>query len=384
MPLKRSSQSLTAVCRPTCRVCGKSGDKEASIKSHERYCRKRIAYPAPPRRKSCIACIRAKSRCDLSTPACGPCQRKARICLYSSESLSPEEEQSHLSPKRQSAKTELVSKLVSQIICSFPERKMSEDSRPPFIHHSLFRRSARTTTPISEDPIIICQKITRKFTAREAYGDPSVWNAIAFEQERLYDQRGSLDKWLHLSSAQALTIYLLMLAGQRESVLANHPNLGITLLFTLGANFEKLNQIHPGFITAKEQSRDRPTWEDWIFAESKLRTATVYFILALQFDVQFGLPCHRESDDELEDVDLPASKTLWEAKNELSWHETRPVRTSEARLNYGDLVRHNKQLCGYEHPDIQIDDSRLANRVDRWQKEMDEFGMLVSLCGTML
>jgi hypothetical protein len=256
---------------------------------------------------------------------------------------------------------------------------MSEDSCPPSIHHSLFRRSARTKTPISEDPIIICQKITRKFTAREAYGDPSIWNAIAFEQERLYDQRGSLDKWLHLSSAQALTVYLLMLAGQRESVLANHPNLAITLLFTLGANFEKLNQIHPGFVTATEQSRDRPTWEDWIFAESKLRTATAYFILALQFEVQFGLPCDRESDYELEDVNLPASKTLWEAKNELSWRtefelrektrdETNFVRTSEAGLNYGDLVRYNKQLCGYEHPDIQIDDSRLANRVDRWQK----------------
>lgn len=307
----------------------------------------------------------------------------------------PSPDCSHLlRPKeRQPAKAELVSKLVSQMICSFPERRMNEDSCPSFIHHSAFRRSVETTS--SEDPIIICQDITRKFATRKDGGDFTVWNAIASEQERIYDQRGSFDKWLHLASAQAITIYLLMLAVEGESVLAHHPNLPITLLFTLGSNFEQLNQIHPGFMAVKEQSTDRPTWEDWIFAESKLRTATVYFILALQFDVEFGLPCDREGDYKFEDVDLPAAKLLWEAKNELSWRtefdlvekardDCIPVGIREAKLKYGDLVRHNKQHCGFEHPDIQKDELRLGDRIDRWQKEMDDFGMLVALCSTMV
>ncbi|KAE9379500.1 hypothetical protein N431DRAFT_158922 [Stipitochalara longipes BDJ] len=489
MPLKRSSQILTAVHSFTCRICGKSSDKESSIKRHERYCRKRLTYPAPPRRKSCIACIRAKSRCDSCAPACGPCQRKGRSCMYSSDSLpsrdgqlvlprtrsSPEQQlpnaptavpivgqetlqntsinagmfitfdaaplsvapkpainlssepndfgsaeyravtkvalrksdmPSTLGPlempcnfssrllkpkKRQLAKTDLISKLISQLICSFPEREMNENSCPPFIHHSTFGRSTKVMS--SDDPIIICRDIIS--AARKTRGDVSIWSAIASEQERIYDQRGSFDKWLHLSSAQAMTMYILMLAAEGESVLSHHPNLPITLLFTLGSNFEQLNQIHPGFLAAKEQSRDRPTWEDWIFAESKLRTAAVYFILELHFDVEFGLPCDRESDYKLEDVDLPAAKILWDAKNEPSWREEFELREkardtfipecrNEVRLKYGDLVRHNKQQCGNMYPDIQKDDYKLGERIDIWQKGMDEFGTLVALCGTMV
>lgn len=306
-------------------------------------------------------------------------------CPFSSHIIRPKE--------RRQAKIGLVSKLVSQMICSFPERRMNENSCPPFIHHSTFRRSLSAIS--SEDPMIICQDITCKFATRKAHGDFFVWDAITSEQERLYDQRSSFDKWLLLWSAQATTIYLLMLAAEGESILTHRPNLPIALLFTLGSNFEQLNQINPGFEAAKERSGDRPAWEDWIFAESKLRTAMVYFIFALHFNVEFGLPCDREIDYTFEDVDLPAAKILWEAKDELSWREefelikqarddSIPVRTSEARLKYGDLVRLNSQHGSSEYTRIQKDESRLTDRLDEWKKGMDEFGILVALCSTMV
>jgi hypothetical protein len=306
--------------------------------------------PAPPRRKSCLACIHAKSRCDSRAPGCGPCQRKGRECIYSSESLSSgegqsihsptrpspeqqsrdvarvmpvaiqetlqstsldlsmlntsEESLSSLSPghsitrssesgdlksvgnaaaprvalgkpdmpairsgletpcalpprllqpkERQTAKTVLVTKLVSHVLCSFPERKMNETSCPPFIHHFTFLRSLNVLP--SDDPIGVCQNITHKFATRkrEASSDFSLWDAIAAEQERIYEQRASFNKWLHLSAAQPVTIYLLMLAAEGESVLAHHPTLPITLLFTLGTHFVQLNQMHPGFVAAIE------------------------------------------------------------------------------------------------------------------------------------
>jgi hypothetical protein len=330
---------------------------EASIKRHERYCWKRRTNPALPRRKSCLACIRAKSRCDSGKPECEPCQRKGRKCMYSSDSMYLEERQSvpsssqssaeHLSqnvprakpitdrevsqsislnpsisdtsetsqlsvspgsstslssepnefksaenvaatriaygepdmpaiwgqlqapchfpsrllqPKeRQSAKTVLVNKLISQVICSFPER-MNGLSAPPFIHQSTFLRSMNAIP--TDDPIFICQNISRKLVLREACGDFSVWDVIASEQERIYDKRASFSKWSLLSSAQAITVYLLMLAPEHESVLTHHPSLPITLLFTLGALFEQLHQIHPGYVAAKEQRGSQPSWED--------------------------------------------------------------------------------------------------------------------------
>jgi hypothetical protein len=306
-------------------------------------------------------------------------------CQFPSRLLQPKE--------RRFAKVGLINKLVSQVIRSFPEREMSHASCPPFIHRSKFVQSMNAIR--SDDPVVICQDISRKFTTREAQGDFSVWDAIASEQERIYDQRASFDKWLHLSSAQAITIYLLMLAAEGENISTHHPTLPITLLYTLRANFGQLHQLHPGYVSAKEQSGDRPTWEDWIFAESKLRTATVYFILALLFNLDFGIPCDREFDNLFEDMELPAAKKLWEAKDELSWSEvfdlTVPYRdsfatvhSSDARLKYRDLVRFNSRECGYECHDIQIDESRLADRIEKWHKEMDEFGMLVALCSIMV
>jgi hypothetical protein len=290
-------------------------------------------------------------------------------CPFPSRLLQPKE--------RQSAKTVLINKLISQLICSFPER-MNRASSPPFIHQSTFLRSMNTMP--TEDPIVVCQDINRKFTAREAHGDIPIWDAIALEQERIYDRRASFSEWILLSSTQTITIYLLMLTAEHENVLTHHPSLPITLLFTLGALFEQLHQIHPGYVAAKEQSGSKPSWEDWIFAESKLRTANVYFILALHFNLDFGLPCEREG---FEDVELPAGKILWEAKNELSWHEEFDL-TVPPRLKYRDLVRQSKRECGYECPDIQKDEPGRIDRIEKWHKEIDEFSMLVALCSTMV
>lgn len=271
----------------------------------------------------------------------------------------------------------LVAKLISEVLFSYPERKINETSCPPLIHHSTFVRF-----PVSpNDPILVCQSICHKFTARETL----VWDAITAEQERIYEQRRSHDKWLHLSSAQAITIYLLMLTSEHENVLLYYPNLSITLLFTLGTIFSHLHQIHPGYVAAAERSGGRPTWEDWIFAESKLRTAMVYFILSHHFNVDFGLPCEREGDTPFDDVDVPSAKTLWEARDELSWREEfhRIIRTGEGRLKYRDLVKLNNRDSGCESPDTsREDESLLAPRIQKWHKEMDELGMLVALCST--
>jgi Fungal Zn(2)-Cys(6) binuclear cluster domain len=37
---------------------------------------------APPRRKSCVACVAAKRRCDLRQPACSRCDRQKLECCY--------------------------------------------------------------------------------------------------------------------------------------------------------------------------------------------------------------------------------------------------------------------------------------------------------------
>ncbi|KAH7403772.1 hypothetical protein BKA64DRAFT_669972 [Cadophora sp. MPI-SDFR-AT-0126] len=470
-----------------CRVCKKSISSGPSYKRHERYCRQRLASPAPPRRKSCLACIRAKCRCDSDTPACGPCDKKGRSCVYSVDNLvakrgesgitaiaarsstrlpvseyltassssttTREHSQSasfnsgasplesdltasnalfklsktpgskpiskdtsgdglatdrtrgepslvlHPPPssqllrprKMKSVRSELISNLVTQMLCSYPERRLDEASLPPFIHHSTIHRSAKS--PRSNNAIIICQEIVQNYTSDTTHKDPTFWNVIAAEQERIYANRSTFDKWTTMDSAQALTVYLLMAASSGEPVLARYPSIPITLLYTLGSLFGSLNIIHPGFSASTKNGR--PPWQDWIFAESKLRTAAMYFIFAMCYDVQFGIPCDRPEDYGFGDVDLPAGKGLWEARDEMAWlrgvelaeeggnkDSNGSGKTEEARLKYGDLVRYNKQLCEIGGKN-ELEEA-LARRVEKWQREADEFGILVSLCGTMI
>ncbi|KAJ5871095.1 uncharacterized protein N7529_003448 [Penicillium soppii] len=222
----------------------------------------------------------------------------------------------------------------------------------------------------------------------------SFWDTVAQEQERIYDLRCLPSKWVHLASAQAITIYLLLLTSNRDNVLQHHPNLPITLLFTLRTNFEHLHRMLSGYTAPTKQPRCRQTWEDWVFAESKLRTATVYFILASCYDVDYGLPCDRDIDHKFGEIELPATKSLWEATDEVSWNKVRdlaipaqgrahPVESSETRLNYTNLVELNKLHGGPECRATMKCDSGLESKVQTWYKKMDELGMLVSLCSVM-
>ncbi|PVH78733.1 hypothetical protein DL98DRAFT_572978 [Cadophora sp. DSE1049] len=482
MSSTRSSKRSPSSESFTCRVCRKTIASESSYKRHERYCRKRLVSPAPPRRKSCLACIRAKCRCDSGIPACGPCDRKGRSCVYSLDTLGSREggpivaarsstrlpvsgyltasssstntrehsqsasliggaslnsdlpslrtlskvsrtstsesivgdtwgddlatDQSRgqpslglhpppssqlLRPRIQKlARAELVSNLITQMLCSYPEKRLDEVSYPPFFHHSTIQRSAKST-PLN-NPIAICQELAQNYASDASRTDPAFWNSIAAEQERIYTNRSSFDKWTNMDSAQALTIYLLMAASSGEPVLNQYPSIPITLLYTLGSLFGELNVTHPGF-SASATNR-RPSWRDWIFAESKLRTAAMYFIFAMCFDVQFGIPCDRPEDYAFGDVDLPAAKVQWEAEDEMAWEREMDLveagrekdgddggEKEEMRLKYGDLVRYNKQVCGKGGRDDL--EEGLARRIEKWQREVDEFGILVSLCGTM-
>ena len=293
--------------------------------------------------------------------------------------------------KTKSARSNLVSNLVTQILCSYAERRLDEISLPPFIHHSTIHRSAKSS-PMN-NAIAICQGVTLNYASHESTANSVPWNAIVVEQERIYTNRSTFDKSTTMDSAQALTIYLLMAASSGETVLTQYPNIPITLLYTLGSLFVELNIIHPGFSASTENGR--PPWQDWVFAESKLRTAAMYFIFAMCFDVQFGIPCDRPEDYAFQDVDLPASKMLWEASDGMTWEREMDLvdekrnkggsdtgGIEEVRLKYGDLVKYNRQLCEGEGQDGL--DEGLGGRIEKWQRGADEFGILVSLCSTMI
>lgn len=106
--------------------------------------------------------------------------------------------------------------MVMQVICSFPERMTREATTPPFIHVTKF--SCSRLDPPSDDQIRICQEICRQ---KATISETALWAAVASEQERLYTLRTSNDRWVHLKSAQAVMIYIIMLAVEGEGASAH-------------------------------------------------------------------------------------------------------------------------------------------------------------------
>ncbi|ETI24584.1 hypothetical protein G647_03953 [Cladophialophora carrionii CBS 160.54] len=181
-------------------------------------------------------------------------------------------------------------------------------------------------------------------------------------------------------------IYLLMLAGGGDTTLTHNINLPTTLLFTLRAHYDWMNQNYPASRTAVDKTViDAVAWDDWVFNESKCRTAMLYFMFGLFFDIEFGLPCDRELDYHPVDVNLPAPKPLWEARDDLSWRAEYDIacHPRDPDLKYGDLLQLNQQDVGAEDENAE-EIQRLVRRVEKWHEEMDDFGMLVTFCSTII
>ncbi|KAI0551770.1 hypothetical protein F4679DRAFT_124205 [Xylaria curta] len=69
-----------------CSLCKKTFEQESSAKRHYYYCRSKPADTKESRKRSCAACVRAKTRCiwpaDNSTDACARCNKRNITCEY--------------------------------------------------------------------------------------------------------------------------------------------------------------------------------------------------------------------------------------------------------------------------------------------------------------
>ncbi|KAE8550234.1 hypothetical protein EYB25_006455 [Talaromyces marneffei] len=65
-----------------CAQCNKPFDRQSTLKRHGYYCRSRKAGARAIRSRSCIACAKAKARCDHRRPECSRCIAKGVDCQY--------------------------------------------------------------------------------------------------------------------------------------------------------------------------------------------------------------------------------------------------------------------------------------------------------------
>ncbi|UKZ71915.1 uncharacterized protein TrAtP1_012858 [Trichoderma atroviride] len=205
----------------------------------------------------------------------------------------------------------------------------------------------------------------------QAYGTPSndsisvtadnesLWELIHQHQEWIYSKITTFNQWELLSAAQATTIYLLLRVKQGSNSAA-FPNGDIALLFTLGAIFRHLHS------TALLDSRPRQDWRQWVFFESFMRIACIYFTLSAVVSTHFGLPCHNPKDWSFHSLPVPATKASWAAANASDWASALPP---EKELTWKDLTSA-----------ASLNDSP----VDLWRESSDELGMVVMMTMTLI
>lgn len=113
-------------------------------------------------------------------------------------------------------------------------------------------------------------------------------------------------------------------------------------------------------------------WQDWIFRESCLRVAYVYFILSLVLSADFGIRCGDDPADwNIEDLPLPAPKTAWDAEDKQAW-----ATEVYAGLDGGPVPKFGALLARGEG-------SAWSAGCRFWQEGMDEIGLVVTMASQL-
>ncbi|CAG1992585.1 unnamed protein product [Fusarium graminearum] len=198
------------------------------------------------------------------------------------------------------------SRIVMQMLYSYPRMMLRRQTFPPFIHPHWHQEHL-------PEALGNCMSIARLFESRTPETVPFLWKTIIAEQTRFREKLGTFTpREVHLC-LQVMIIYLIM--AMTDSGTENRER--VAKLFEtvelIGSRFLDLT----GSYSTSEAAEPNTTWEVWIFAESRRRMSCLWLIISCVITIENGQTHSR--CDELENLALPSSKMLWEARTLDEW-----------------------------------------------------------------
>jgi hypothetical protein len=177
-----------------------------------------------------------------------------------------------------------------------------------------------------------------------------------------------------LAAVQAQLIYIIMRVAVGDAQKSAECNLQMLVTFQiLCEHFTKLCE-EP--FCLPEKWSPRSTWNDWVFAESRRRTACVWFLISRVVSIKTGIPC--DAIESYRTLPLPCPETLWEASTRDAWvseYDVYGAITPHAGLNsFGSLIESNKRGEEPTH----------ARRLDVWNAQADKLGSLLNAAVSMV
>ncbi|PVH98671.1 hypothetical protein DM02DRAFT_615606 [Periconia macrospinosa] len=261
---------------------------------------------------------------------------------------------------------ELTSDLALHILRSYPYMIASQDSVPPFIHPKYRILSEHETKrPSSLDAAL---KFAKMLLHSRRVNGSLVWGLIRMEQERIFSEYRSFNRWEVLEALQSLIMYTLLRIVEGRRV---YTSFGTQLLASITALCNHISANFGNMIDSDELSGQMILWKDWVYFESRRRTATIALIITSVIHAQVTTPCH--AIPEYNRSLAPSPKALWHAENEMDWvvgyTDYLDANAAHGMLRNSDLVG-LKGVAGEQH--------------NRWYAHADSFGHFVTLMSDMI
>ncbi|RAK96936.1 Zn(II)2Cys6 transcription factor domain-containing protein [Aspergillus ibericus CBS 121593] len=246
---------------------------------------------------------------------------------------------------------------ISRILTTYPRGMLRDGDVPPIIHRLqvVGRRMPRA--------LANCYSLVRMWEQAAAGSEALVVETVEKEMDRLANETPStLGDFDLLATFQAYLIYSIMLYF---SPLPGGPTVTDKIMITLMeiASSTARNGI---FCTA-EISHDRPSWESWIVAAAKRRAIFTMYLFCSVYNADNLLP--NFIADEMTGVFAPEGKALWEASTRETWEKE----YDRHLLNWEDGMLEISELWR----SAETGTPRRPERIERWLKTVDEFGMMM-------
>ncbi|KAH6603910.1 hypothetical protein Trco_007356 [Trichoderma cornu-damae] len=277
--------------------------------------------------------------------------------------------------------------------CSYPAMMVGGHSLPPFIHSRCALDDGLTFDCARAQKhgclgkaLSICASLVGMWLERTPASSPFIWETIYNEVARMQKEHESYDSETMLEAVQAITIYLLLQARDKEALAKNHVKL---LLVTLGEIGQKLHESleYNTFVDTLENPLDRSTW---VLYEGARRTLSLLFIIDMF--LEFNLSHHDSRCRQGFAVSpLPCIRELWEVPSTYEWSR-RYSAFLRGRAVSKILTLADYKLSQHLSADDLLNGSSSAGGgcvgiikdVMRWCEGMDQFGTLIALVATLI
>ncbi|GAM42256.1 hypothetical protein TCE0_044r16051 [Talaromyces pinophilus] len=262
---------------------------------------------------------------------------------------------------------------VIEMIRTYPLMMLRTENLPPFIHGHWYRPSGNARSSLPE-PLINCMGIAQIFASHNIESKRYLWHLVKLEQQSFIElnEHRKLSRDDLLAAIQAQVMYIIMRIFDNSKT---DQSMNLEMLVTHEILCESLVQLCKEPFCLDERLHPSPNWEDWVFAESKRRTALVWFLIAQTIHIQTGVSCDTISG--FQQLPLCSPKSLWEARTYPRWQAEYDVYRSMSRNGldvFGDLI----QACK------QSDTLPARLKLDTWNANTDNLGIALSLSATMM